>query len=330
MAISRRGLISALAFPAVRLLRGAQEPKFSTVVKVVNVLASVRDKNGQIVRNLAKDDFVLDEDGRPQVISYFSQETDLPLTLGLLVDTSLSVRRVISAERDASYRFLQQVVREDRDAAFIIHFDFDVELLQDLTASRTKLEKALEQLGEGDPFPYRQWGGRRRGRGGGTLLYDSVLLASDDLMKKQKERKALIVLSDGVDNGSRTGLMSAIESAQRADTLIYCILFEDPEYYAIQRSQAKNRAPMGGLDLGDGREVMRRMSEETGGRFFEVSPKMPVNKIYQAIEEELRNQYSIGYSSDQDAETGSSYRHIHLTTKKRGLTVQARQGYYAS
>src|SRR5437867_12479636 len=187
MTISRRGLLLSLA-PLLR----AQDTKFSTDVKVVNVLATVRDKHGQIMRNLAKDDFLLEEDGRPQAIRYFAQQSGLPLTLGLLVDTSLSQRRVLDTERRASYDFFEQVLREDKDLAFVIHFDFDVELLQDLTSSRRDLQSALDNLGNSEP-QFRQrggwgggggWPGGSRGgrRGGGTSLYDAVLLASDDMM----------------------------------------------------------------------------------------------------------------------------------------------------
>src|SRR5579859_383449 len=192
-------------------------------VNVVNVFATVRNKQGQIVRDLHKEDFSLDEDGRPQTIKYFSQESDLPLTLGLLIDTSGSQRRVLGQERSASFKFLEQVLREDKDQAFVIHFEREVELLQDLTSSRKKLEAALRDIdvpqqqqsqqqrgggyGGGGRFP--RGGGRYpsgrggRGGGGGTSLYDAVLLASDELMSKQKGRKALIVLSDGVDNASK-------------------------------------------------------------------------------------------------------------------------------
>src|SRR4051812_35673786 len=181
--ISRRSLLGALGMlPAASLLRGQQAPTFSTGVKVVNLFANVRNKKGEIVKDLTKDDFLLDEDGAPQKIKYFSQESDLPLTLGLLVDTSGSQRRLIDEERAASYRFFEQVLREEKDVAFVIHFDVGVELLQDITASRKLLEKALENLeapqqlrrnrqaggypgggnpGGGIPFP-----GGGRGRGG--------------------------------------------------------------------------------------------------------------------------------------------------------------------
>src|ERR1700704_2790179 len=176
--ISRRSLLAALGMlPAAGLLRGQEAPTFSAGVKVVNLFANVRNKNGEIVKDLTKDDFLLSEDGVSQKIRYFSQESGLPLTLGLLVDTSGSQRRLIDEERAASYKFFEQVMREDKDVAFVIHFDFDVELLQDITSSRKLLEKALENLdapqqlrrnrqtgtypGGGIPFP-----GGGRGRGG--------------------------------------------------------------------------------------------------------------------------------------------------------------------
>src|ERR1017187_3497204 len=231
--ISRRHLLGSFLL-AHQLLRAQKDTTFSADVNVVNVFATVRDKKGQIVRNLTKDDFTLAEDGRAQAIRYFSQESGLPLTLGLLVDTSMSQRRVLGKERDASYRFLDQVLREDKDQAFLIHFDREVELLEDLTPSRKKLEAALGRLES--PEQDRHSGGGGRGghgghHGGGTSLYDSVLLASDELMKKQSGRKAVIALTDGVDNGSKVTLSSAIESAQRADTLVYSILFADPDGY---------------------------------------------------------------------------------------------------
>ncbi len=131
----------------IETLRAQDQPKISVQVKVVNVLATVRDKHGKIIPDLTKDDFVLEEDTHPQTITYFSRETDLPLTLGLLVDTSLSQRRVLEAERNASYSFLDQMLRE-KDLAFVIHFDREVELLQDLTSSHKKLETALKELDE--------------------------------------------------------------------------------------------------------------------------------------------------------------------------------------
>ena len=344
--ISRRRLLESgfSILLADRLLRAQQESTFSTDVNVVNVFATVRDKKGQIVRNLAKDEFTLAEDGRPQTIRYFSQESGLPLTLGLLVDTSMSQRRVLGKEKDASYRFLDQVLREDKDHAFLIHFDREVELLQDLTSSKKKLEDALGQM-ETPEFERRNgvggYGGGRHGgghHGGGTSLYDSVLLASDELMKKQTGRKAVIALTDGVDNGSKVTLTSAIESAQRADTLVYSILFADQDAYGAMGHGGGgfggHRGGGGGYPGGrqgsrtDGKPILQRLSRETGGGFFEVSKKESIEKIYDQIQEELRNQYSIGYTSDQPDASGK-YRKIHLTTKKTDLIVQTRDGYYA-
>jgi len=330
--------------------------KISVKVNVVNVLATVRDKHGKIVNNLTKDDFTLTEDGRPQSIHYFSRETDLPLTLGLLVDTSLSQRRVLDQERSASHSFLDQMVREDRDKAFIIHFDREVELLQDLTSSHQKLEEALNALktpeytqadsnGGGGNWPGGGHGGGRHGghHAGGTTLYDAVFLASDELMRKQEGRKALVLLTDGVDRGSKESLDSAIESAQRANTVVYSILFKDDEAY--DRGGGFGRPtigfPGGGGHRGggqrypteprpDGKKVLERISRETGGRLFEVSNKRPIDQIYSEITEELRNQYNLGYTPDRDASNNSSYHKIQLAAKPKDLAVQARDGYYAN
>jgi VWFA-related protein len=337
-----------------------QKPDISVDVKLVNVLATVHNKKGEIVRNLTNDDFVLEEDGRPQTIQYFSQESDLPLTLGLLVDTSMSQRSVLGQERTASYSFFDHMLREDKDKAFLIHFDHEVELLQDLTASRDKLEKSLELLetperdsGGGGYGGGQSGGGGGGGRGGmhghgaGTLLYDAVYLASNEVMKKQQGRKAIIVLTDGVDHGSKESLETAIESAQRADTLVYSI------YFAGSEGGGGNRGGFGGPRMGgggmgggwpggggggrhrypqeesvDGKKVLERLSRETGAHMYEVTKKESIEEIYARIEEELRHQYSIGYTPDR-ANAGPGYHKIHLATKQKDLIVQTRDGYYS-
>ena len=343
----RLSLLLALFLLAPReALRAQEQPKLSVEVKVVNVLATVRDKHGKIVSNLGKDDFALEEDGHPQTITYFSRESDLPLTLGLLVDTSLSQRRVLDQESNASYSFLDYLLRE-KDLAFVIHFDREVELLQDLTSSHKKLKTALGQLEE-PSFSGRGGGsGGSRGSygGGGTLLYDAVYLASNDEMKKQQGRKALIILSDGVDNGSKESLVTAIESAQRTDTVVYSILFSDEAAYGSPgdfggmggMGRRGGMGGMGGMGRGgsrypqqehpDGKKILERISKETGGRLFEISKKQPIDEIYSQIEEELRNQYSLGYTPGADSGTG--YHKILLTTKQKDQIVQTRQGYYA-
>ena len=333
------------------MLRGQQNPAskaddpptFTAGVKVVNLFATVRNTKGEIIKDLTKDDFVLNEDGRPQTIRYFSRESDLPLTVGLLVDTSGSTRRVLPDERMASYKFLEQTLRE-KDLAFLIHFDFEVELLQDLTSSKDRLEKALDELETGDGGGLRrrnQGGGYPNGGGypggggrrGGTCLYDSVLLASDEILKKQAGRKAIILMTDGEDNGSKVTLERAVEAAERADTLVYSILFQDPDMgfngggYGMGRRRGWGGPPMGGGNRVDGKKVLQQISRETGGRFFEVTRTMTIRKVFETIEEELRNQYSLGYTPDR-ADKDGEYRRIHLTAKPKNLIVQTREGYY--
>jgi VWFA-related protein len=365
-------LIAALAvLPGVAPSMRAQDAA-STIavdVKVVALPVTVRDKHGTIVRDLTKDDFTLQEDGRPQVIRYFSQDTNLPLTLGLLVDTSRSQSNVLDAERNASRSFFDQMLVQPKDKAFLIHFDREVELLQDLTSSREKLQAALELLktpsdressnDPNDPSNSPSGSGSGSHHGGGTQLYDAVFLASNELMKKQQGRKAFIILSDGVDRGSKTYLESAIESAQRADTVVYSIYFADSHRDEGQRPGGMGRGgggwpggggggwPGGGGGYPggggggrgggqrhpeeprtDGKKVLERISKETGGRFFEVSKKETVGQIYDSIVEELRTQYSMGYTPDKDS-TASGYHHVQLQVKRKDLTVQTRDGYYA-
>lgn len=299
-------------------LSPGQDASFSTDVRVVNLFATVRDDHGRVVNNLTRDDFTLDEDSRPQTIRYFSQESGLPLTLGLLVDTSISQERVLGEERSASYRFLSEVLRPDKDRAFIVHFDSQVELLQDLTSSREQLGAALARL----QTPAHEKRKHKRGEPNigrwamaGTDLYDSILLASEELLRNQSGRKALILLTDGVDNGSRVSLVHAIESAQRADTIIYSILFFDRDAYDGVYASV------------NGKKVLQRISQETGGVFFGVSEDKPISTIYARLEEELRNQYNIGYTPDRSANV-PGYRKITLGSKRTGLLVQTRDGYY--
>ena len=341
------------AQPAPQESTAAPQQKIAVEVKVVNVLATVRDKHGKTIANLTKDDFALSEDGKPQTITYFTRETDLPLRLGLLVDTSLSQRRVLEEERTASYSFLDHLLRVDKDLAFVIHFDREVELLQEFTPSRPKLQAALQLLqtpqsdrgyggagggsgGSGGGGGYGGGGGRgQHQRGAGTLLYDAVYLASNELMSKQQGRKALIILSDGVDHGSKETIATAIEVAQRADTVVYSILFKDDEGYGNRGGWSGAGGPMGGGRRGgrgpqqerpDGKKILEQISKETGGRLFEVSKKETIEKIYSEIEEELRNQYSLGYPVDKAA--GAGYHRLQVTTRQKDLIVQARDGYY--
>lgn len=346
MLVSRRDLLlsAAALFP----LRAQEktDAKFATGVNVVNVLASVRNSKNEVVKDLKQEDFTIEEDGRPQTIKYFSRETDLPLTLGLMIDTSGSQRRVLDQEKTATSSFISQVMREDRDKAFLIKFDAEAEEMQELTPSKKKLQSALNDVQAAEPRQlqrrdpngggYPSGGGQRNA---GTILYDAILLASNEELKKLQGRKAMILLTDGDDHGSRSSLSECIEAAQRADTLVYSIYFADQEQSNFNPGFGGpgmgRHGGMGGgrgrpqTSHGDGKKILQRISKETGGAFFEVTKKMPIEKIYEQIEEELRSQYSLGYTPDK-SDAGSGFRKIKVTAKGKGLVVQAREGYYAT
>src|SRR5215472_16725436 len=209
MPLTRRTLLFA---SALRVF--AQEPRFSTGVDVVTLFATVRDRDGRVIKDLGRDDFNLTDDGKRQTIRYFTRESDLPLTIGLLVDTSRSQRRVLEPERRASYQFLDQVLREDKDRAFIASFDVAVDLLQGCTSSRKELAAALERL----RIPDRA----------ATVIYEAIRSTSEEQMRPQQGRKAFILLSDGVSFRDPSSIGTAIEYAQRADSIIYAVLYAGP------------------------------------------------------------------------------------------------------
>src|SRR5580700_1329545 len=305
--VRRSAIVAALLLPISAQTPEQDEATFSTTVKVVNVLATVRTKSGQLITDLTKDDFSLIENKRPEEIRYFSRESDLPLTIGLMVDTSMSQARVLESERSASFQFVDQVLREGKDKAFVTQFDMAVMVRQQPTSSRRDLEQSLPYVDTPSKNELQAQ------RGGGTLLFDAVVKASREIMSTLPNRKAMIILSDGGDNGSDETLTSAIEAAQRADTLIYSILFADPAY---------------GGGGGEGRSWMERLAKDTGGSFFEVSKKHGIGEIYGIIEQELRSQYNLGFVSDQPVRI-SEFRTLQLTAKRRDLVVQARDRYWA-
>jgi VWFA-related protein len=286
-----------------------QGPTISSRVNVVTLFATVHDADGKVVKNLTRDDFVLLEDGSPQKIDYFAQESDLPLTIGLLVDTSRSQTGVLEQERRASYTFLDQVLREGKDQAFVVHFDIQVTTLQDPTSSRDELETALARL----KIPDRD----------STLVFSAIKDSSEGWMHQLMGRKAFILLSDGVAYKEPTSITTAIEYAQRADTIIYPIRFSDP----VPFSQ-----PVVGAILAiasqHGKQGLHRMATETGGAYYEVTASQFLEDIYSQIEEALRNQYSIGYTPAR-AQSDGKYHKIKLTTRNRLLVVNTRAGYYA-
>jgi VWFA-related protein len=334
-------------------------PTIAVDARLVNLPVVVRDKKGALIQNLTKDDFILQVDGKPQTIRYFDKDTNLPLVLGLLVDTSRSQRSVLDEERTASSTFLDQMLTAPKDQAFIAQFARQVELLQDLTTSRPLLQKALREI----DTPGNTSDDDASSRRGGTTLYDALFLASDELMHKQTGRKAIIILSDGVDRNSKETLVKSIEAAQRADTIIYAIYFKGEETPMQNNQHGRGGYPGGGYPGGgypggrypgggypgggypgggngggnngnyppqnhvDGKKILERMAQETGGRLFEVKKNQDVAQIYNQIADELRAQYRLGYTPSQEA-AANGFHQIDLALHQKGLLIQTRDGYY--
>jgi VWFA-related protein len=294
-------------------------PSITVNVDVVSILASVRDKRGALIPNLQKDDFTILEEGKAQPIKYFTRETDLPLTIGLLVDVSGSQRNLIDIERNAASEFFSQVLRK-KDEAFLISFGEETELLQDYTSSPRLLTQGLNQLRVSSgvsgihPGPVPTIGQPR-----GTVLYDAIYLAATDKLKSEVGRKVIVVITDGVDQGSRMTRNQAIEAAQKADAVIYSIDYYDPGAYG------RFGIGFGG---GGGEGELRKMSDETGGHVFRVDRSHPLDQVFRELQEEMRSQYSIGYTPINDAKDGS-YRHLEVKLANKDLKAQARKGYYA-
>lgn len=293
-------------------------------VNVVNVLFNVKDKRGALIAGLKKDDFELYEDGASQTIKYYSADSGLPLTLGILVDTSGSQEQVLPLEKEAGAEFLKDVIGS-KDLAFLIDFSLDVQLDQDFTSSQRLLRSALDKLKinvggniglppgvGGNPIPISN---PRT-----TALYDAVYLASMDKLRSEVGRKALILLTDGQDYGSRTRPKQAIEAAQKVDAIVYVILIADRGFYGIGSYY--------------GSSDMKKLAEETGGRVIEVGNDFrKLKEAFDQISLELRNQYSIGYTPTNTKRDGG-YRKIEIRPKIKDLNVkdtkiQARKGYYA-
>ena len=286
-------------------------------VDVVSILASVRDKRGGLVGNLEKNDFTVLEDNKEQAIKYFTRETEVPLTIGLLIDVSGSQRNLIGIERNAATQFFSKVLRP-KDEAFLISFGEESELLQDYTSSARLLEEGLNHLqvssgvGGLHPGPVPTVGQPR-----GTVLYDAVYLAATDKLRGEVGRKVIILITDGVDQGSRLTRNQAVEAAQKADAVIYSIDYFDPAAYG----------PFG-FGGGGGESELRRMSDETGGHVFKVDRKHPLDEIFQELQDEMRSQYAIGYTSANEVKDGA-YRRLDVRTSNKEFKVQARKGYYA-
>lgn len=358
----------------------ATVPALNIEAPPINIPVVVYDKKGNLVENLTKDNFLLQVDGHPQTIRDFGPGTDLPLTLGLLVDTSPSQRDVIGDERSASSAFLDDLLNRStgRDRAFLIQFARQIDLLQDTTPSRPKLQTGLKQLsvansdgsasvtavnptGIGYP-PSSGSGSADRPRRPGAALYDALFLASDEIMSKQTGRKVIVILSDGVDSGSIESLSSSIEAAQRANTVVYVIYSKGSRKSAeTNRTADRQRGvgfpggqggigfpgggfPGGGFPGGgqgrqpenfpsqpDGKKILQRMADETGGRLFEVGRRQSYSDIYRQIASELRAQYRLEYIPNKNTASDGYHRIVLSFTKStpKDLFLQTRDGYFS-
>ena len=311
----------ALATAAMFLLVAQDLPEPIKVdVNVVNILASVHDKRNALVNTLSKDDFTLLEDGQPQTIKYFTKDTDLPLTIGLLVDVSGSQANLIDIEKSAASQFFRSVLKK-KDVAFVISFGADSDLLQDITGSPRLLQEGLDHLRlnagvggfGGGPVPTAN---HQRG----TVLYDAVSLAATDRLSKEVGRKVIVLITDGVDQGSTFTIKQAIADAQKADAVIYSIYYVDPGAY-----MGRGGISFGG---GGGEGYLKQMSEETGGRVFKVDRGHSLQDAFTQLQDEMRSQYAIGWTPANDKKDGS-YHKLELRLADKNLKVQARKGYYA-
>ena len=302
--------LAASAFP--------QDDVIKVDVDLVNVLCTVRGKNNGLIGNLEKSDFHLLEDGKEQEIKYFTRETDLPLTIGLLVDVSGSQERLIDTERRAAAAFFRSVLRP-KDLAFLISFGKDSELLQDSTNSPKLLEDGLRDLRLSVPV-----GGLHPGpvptqqNQAGTVLWDAVYLAANERLRNETGRKVIVVITDGVDTGSKKTREQAIHEAQLADTVVYSIYYVDPGAYG------------GGFGFGGGggEGELKKMSDETGGRVLKVDRKNSLEDIFKEIQDEMRSQYALAYTPTNSKKDGS-YRKLEFKMSNKDYKVQARKGYYA-
>jgi VWFA-related protein len=286
-------------------------------VNVVQLFFNVKDKHGALIPNLTKDDFEIREDGTPQTVKYFTAETNLPLTLGIMIDASGSQRNVIDMEKEVGGAFLKQIL-SDKDEAFVISFDITVDLLQDFTRDTHRLQAALNKAKvnvdvSSGGIPGMGGGPVPQHNSPGTLLYDAVYLSAHDMLAKEVGRKAMILLTDGQDEGSRLKIQDAIEAAQKADSIVYVLLCADRGFY-------------GGGYFGE--SDMRKLTEQTGGRVINVGNKFDkLREAFDQIAAELRSQYNIGYTPTNLKRDGT-YRKLEIKNKQN-YKIQARAGYYA-
>lgn len=278
------------------------------VTRLVAISAVVKSKDGEAKAGLTKDDFVLKQDGKEVPIHYFSRGSDVPLSFALMVDTSGSQETFIGDESLASDVFFETMLGRKEDRAMLVQFDTRVLELKSMTNSASALHFALARVGQ------------QASAKGGTLLYDAIYLIAKDALAKETGRKAMVILSDGGDNGSRRSLAEAIEQAQRADVQVYSVLYSMWKNLSGSNS---GRAP----ELDPGREALEKLSESTGGHVFTVSHTMSLREIYAQIADDLRLQYELGYTPAAGTQP-NSYHKLELKPKDKKLTVQARKGFF--
>jgi VWFA-related protein len=296
-----------MAQPAMPQEPAQQAPVIKTEVSLVNLFATVRDKKKHIITGLKKEDFRVFENDQEQKVAFFSSEKTLPVTLGLLIDTSGSEQNRLGAEQEAASRFLNQVLRKG-DEAMVVSFDLDVDLLSDFTDDHAQLQRAIHHAQINAAGPMVTPGTLPSGPNG-THFYDAIWVACGEKLATEAGRKALVIITDAEDFGSKVRVEEAIEAAERTNTVVHILLVHDPGY-------------------GWRPDVAKRIADQTGGRVIEVSSEKHLQEAFDQIAEELRSEYTIGYYP-ANAKRDGTFRKIKLETTDRELKVLTRKGYYA-
>jgi Ca-activated chloride channel family protein len=291
----------------------AAPPPIVSTTGLVHLVATVMDRRHEFVTDLDQADFKVLEDGTPQEIRYFGRDTDLPLRIGILLDTSNSIRPRLEFEKEAANDFLQHVIRRNKDLAFLMTFDNEPEVIQDYTGDLALLSDAI----------------RKQRAGGGTALDDAIYRAAEKLSNpplpkgpNPEVRRVLIVISDGDDNLSDHALSESVEAAIRAEAAIYCVS-TNTDWLAIDGDKPRK------MHVEGGDKVLEEFADQSGGRVFYPYKVDDLAQSFVDIGTELRSQYFIAYSPSNPQSTGK-YRKIDVQTDRKGLNVRTRKGYYAT
>jgi VWFA-related protein len=301
------------AAPRQQTTGGVAGRSMQSASVVVDVYAIIEGRHGQLIRDLNKDDFELNDDAAPQKIEYFSQETNVALSLGVALDTSNSQSSLLGTEQAAAKQFLDSVLRTG-DQAFVLSFDADVRLIQDFTGAPTELARAIDaaEINETGKSILQM---DAVSSTGGTHLYDAIYLASHELMSARHGREVLVLVTDGEDQGSKMDLQKSIEAAEKANVIVYSIVVSDAGFYSLMGTTYHGDAPM------------RKLDRATGGRTIRVKSAEQIGQAFERIERELRSQYRLGYSPSNLRHDGS-FRRIDVKVRGHNYIVRARTGYY--